>query len=78
MNYTTTKKELLPVVFTCEKFRSYLVGSHIIVFSDYAAKARLVQWILLLQEFDITIKNKKGTEKYCCGSFIKIDNGFHI
>jgi hypothetical protein len=88
MNYTTTEKELLAVVFACEKFRSYLVGSPVIVFSDYAAlkyllskkdsKARLVQWILLLQEFDITIKNKKGTEKYCCGSFIKIDNRFHI
>jgi hypothetical protein len=71
MNYTTNEKELLVVVFTFEKFRSYLVGSPI-VFSDHAAlkfllskkdsKARLVRWILLLQEFDITIKDKKDTE----------------
>ena len=72
MNYTTTEKELLAVVFACEKFRSYLVGSPVVVFSDHAAlkyllskkdsKARLVRWILLLQEFYITIKDKKGTE----------------
>jgi hypothetical protein len=56
-------------VFACKKFRSYLVGSLVVVFSDHAAlkyllskkdsKARLVRWILLLQEFDITIKDKK-------------------
>jgi hypothetical protein len=72
MNYTTTKKELLAVVFACKKFRSYLVGSLVVVFSDHAAlkyllskkdsKARLVRWILLLQEFDITIKDKKRTK----------------
>jgi hypothetical protein len=52
-NYTTTEKELLAVVFACEKFRSYLVSSPVVVFSDHAAlkyllskkdsKAKLVQ-----------------------------------
>ena len=57
-NYTTTEKELLAVVFALDKFRAYLIGSVIVVFTDHSAlkylltkqdaKARLIRWILLL------------------------------
>ena len=71
-NYTTTEKEFLVVVFTLEKFRSYIVGSLMTIFIDHSTlkyllskqdtKPRLTRWILLCQEFDLTIKDKKGVE----------------
>ena len=72
MIYSTTKKQLLAIVFTLDKFCAYLIGSPIVIFTNHAAlkyiftkndaKARLIRWILLLQEFYLTIKDKKGVE----------------
>ncbi|CAN6544105.1 unnamed protein product [Malus baccata var. baccata] len=72
LNYSTTEKELLAVVFALDKFRSYLLGTKVIVYSDHAAlkylltkkeaKPRLLRWMFLLQEFNIEIRDKKGSE----------------
>jgi len=68
VNYATTKKDFLAVVLALEKFHSYLINSKVIIFSDHVAlkrlikksnsKPRLIQWVLLLQEFDFEIKDK--------------------
>jgi len=72
LNYSTTEKELLAVVFALDKFRPYLIGSKVLIYIDHAAlkylltkkdaKTRLIRWILPLQEFDLQIHDKKGAE----------------
>ena len=61
------------MVYALEKFRSYLIGSKIIVYTNHStlkfllskkdAKPRLIRWVLFLQELDLQIIDKKGAEK---------------
>ncbi|GKB06735.1 reverse transcriptase domain-containing protein [Tanacetum coccineum] len=83
-HYTTTKKELLAVVYAFEKFRPYLVLSKTIVYTDHSAlnyllakqdaKPRLLRWILLLQEFDVIIRDKKGAENLAADHLSRLEN----
>ncbi|GKF58074.1 reverse transcriptase domain-containing protein, partial [Tanacetum coccineum] len=79
-HYTTTKKELLAVVYAFEKFRPYLVLSKSIVYTNHSAlkyllsKTRLLRWILLLKEFDVVIHDKKGAENLAADHLSRLEN----
>ncbi|GKA33415.1 reverse transcriptase domain-containing protein [Tanacetum coccineum] len=78
------EKELLAVVYAFEKFRSYLILSKSIVYTDHSAikylfakkdaKPRLMRWILLLQEFDVVIRDKKGAENLAADHLSRLEN----
>ncbi|GJR03822.1 reverse transcriptase domain-containing protein [Tanacetum coccineum] len=83
-HYTTTKKELLVVVFSFDKFHPYLILSKTKVYTDHSAlkylfskqdaKPRLIRWVMLLQEFDIKIKDKQGAENLAADHLSRLEN----
>ena len=74
---------MLAIVFACEKFRPYILGSHIIIHTDHAAikhlmakkeaKPRLIRWVLLLQEFDLEIKDKNGCDNVIADHLSRVE-----
>nr|GEX45054.1 reverse transcriptase domain-containing protein [Tanacetum cinerariifolium] len=78
------EKEMLAVVYAFEKFQPYLVLSKSIVYTDHSAlkyllskqdtKPRLIRWVLLLQEFDIIIRDKKRMKNLAADHFSRLEN----
>nr|GFA62723.1 reverse transcriptase domain-containing protein [Tanacetum cinerariifolium] len=85
-NYTTTEKEMPAVVYAFKKFRSYLIMNKSIVYTDHSAlkylfakkdtKARLLRWILLLQEFDFKVIDTCGAENYAADHLSRLENSY--
>nr|GFC64377.1 reverse transcriptase domain-containing protein [Tanacetum cinerariifolium] len=85
-NYTTTQKEMLVVVYAFEKFRSYLIMNKSIVHTDHSAlkylfakkdaKARLLRWVLLLQELDFKVLDTKRAENLAAGHLSRLENPY--
>nr|GEZ91829.1 reverse transcriptase domain-containing protein [Tanacetum cinerariifolium] len=83
-HYTTTEKDLLAVVYAFQKFQPYLVLSKTIVYTDHSAlkymfikqdaKSRLLRWVLLIQEFDIIVRDKKGAENLTADHLYRLEN----
>ncbi|GJS43703.1 reverse transcriptase domain-containing protein [Tanacetum coccineum] len=72
------------MVYAFEKFRPYLVLSKTIVYTDHSAlkyllakqdaKPGLLWWILLLQEFNVIIRDKKGAENLAADYLSRLEN----
>ncbi|GKD99677.1 reverse transcriptase domain-containing protein [Tanacetum coccineum] len=83
-HYTTIEKELLAVIFSSDKFLPCLILSKTIVYTDHStlkylfskqdAKPRLIRWVLLLQGFNIEIKDKKGAKKLAADHLSRLEN----
>ncbi|GJV74371.1 reverse transcriptase domain-containing protein [Tanacetum coccineum] len=85
-HYTMTEKEMLAVVYAFEKFRSYLILNKSIVYTDHSAlkylfakkdpKARLLRWVLLLQEFSFKVIDTKGAENLAVSHLSRLENPY--
>nr|GFB03742.1 reverse transcriptase domain-containing protein [Tanacetum cinerariifolium] len=85
-NYTTTEKEMLAVVYAFENFHSYLIMNKSIIYTDHSAlkylfakkdaKARLLRWILLLQEFDFKVIDTHGAKNYAADHLSRLENPY--
>nr|GEY05407.1 reverse transcriptase domain-containing protein [Tanacetum cinerariifolium] len=83
-NYTTTEKEMLAVVYAFKNFWSYLILNKSIVYTDHSAlkylfamkdsKARLLRWVLLLQEFTFKVIDTKGAENLAADHLSRLEN----
>nr|GEU74792.1 hypothetical protein [Tanacetum cinerariifolium] len=83
-NYTTIEKDMLAMVYAFEKLWSYLIMNKSIVYTDHFAlkylfakkdsKARLLRWVLLLQEFTFEVINTKGAENLATDHLSRLEN----
>ena len=67
-----TEKDFLAVIYDVNKFRHYITAYQVILHTDHSAirylankpitNGRVTRWLLLLQEFDIKIKDHPDKE----------------
>lgn len=85
MNYTTTEKELLAILYSISKLRVYLLGTQFDVITDHKGliflqstayhNARLIHWSLFLQQYDFVVSYCRGKDNVVADFFSRNPRG---
>lgn len=85
MNYTTTEKELLAIVYSIMKLRIYLLGTRFEIITDHKAltflhttvylNTRMIRWIITLQQYDFAISHCAGKDNIVADFFSRNPRG---
>ena len=85
VNYTTTEKELLAIVYAVTKFREYLIGTHFDIITDHKGltflattiyqNGRLIRWNLLLQQYSFSVVYCRGVDNVAADFFSRNPDG---
>lgn len=85
MNYTTTEKELLAIVYSIAKLRIYLIGRPFEIITDHKGltflnttvylNSRLIRWSIVLQQYDFTVSYCKGKNNLVADFFSRNPRG---
>eukprot|EP00253_Pinus_taeda_P020812 PITA_20812 len=84
LNYTVTEKEMLGVIHVVNKFGHYITGYEVFVHTDHSTikhlmnkpvtSGRVTRWLLLLQEFNITVLDRPGKENQVADFLSRLQN----
>ncbi|CAM9116754.1 unnamed protein product, partial [Heterosigma akashiwo] len=81
-NYSVFDLDLLAIVHSCQRYRPYLIGKHFQLFSDQRSlqsllnlkrpSGRLACWLMILSEFDFSLKWKRGVDNKCADALSRL------
>lgn len=88
INYTTTEKELLAIIYAITKLRTYLIGQKFLIITDHKGltflnstaylNSRLIRWSLVLQQYDFSVEYCKGVDNVVADFFSRNPEGKFI
>lgn len=85
VDYTTTEKELLAIVYAVGKLRTYLLGTRFLIITDHKGltflnstqylNSRLIRWSLFMQQFDFDVEYCRGQDNLVADFFSRNPRG---